>query len=245
MGIDMNDIDYELIEHYFSGQMTPEELVAFENRRQADPEFREMVATWSDVSDTLRQSLQADPQREALIQTLQSNRYQFQEKGKIVSIRRLMAAAASVAVLIAALMYWSPWKKDLYSQYAIEEMISPAERGSVKDSLAQQAAEQFNHHHYKAAIVTLDKLLADQPGDAYARYYRGLSYLEDDQPEKARPDLEAIYNGESVFKYEGAFFTALSYLKEKNIAKCKEWLLKIPESAENYDKAQELLGDIE
>lgn len=244
MGTDMNDIDYELIEHYFSGRMTEEELAAFESRRQADPEFREMVATWSDVSNTLRQSLQADPQRDALVQTLQSNRSAFKESAKVFSIRKLMAAAASVAVLIAALMYWSPWKKDLYSQYSIEEMISPAERGSVKDSLAQQAAEQFNQHHYKAAVVTLDKLLAAQPGDAYARYYRGLSYLEDGQTSKARPDLEVIYNGESVFKYDGAFFIALSYLKDKNTEKCKEWLLKIPESAENYDKAQELLGDL-
>lgn len=244
MGTDMNDIDYELIAHYFSGQMTEEELAAFESRRQADPEFREMVATWSDVSDTLRQSLQADPKRDELVETLQSNRYMFKEKTKVVSIRRFMEAAASVAVLIATIMYWSPWKKDLYQQYAIEEMISPAERGSTKDSLAQQAAEQFNQRHYKQAIVTLDKLLAQQPGDAYSRYYRGLSYLEDGQPALARPDLEAIFNGESVFKYDGAFFIALSYLKEKNTEKCKEWLLKIPASAENYDKAQELLNDL-
>jgi cytochrome c-type biogenesis protein CcmH/NrfG len=240
----MNDIDYELIEHYFSGEMTPEEKAAFESRRQADPEFREMVATWSDVRHTLRQSLQADPKRDELIQTLQSNRHVFQEKARVVSIRRLMAAAASVAVLIASVMYWSPWKKDLVDQYSIEEMISPAERGSSKDSLAAQAAVQFNHRHYKETIITLDKLLAEQPGDAYARYYRGLSYYENDQPAQARHDLEAIYNGESVFKYDGAFFIALSYLKEKNTEKCKEWLSLIPASAENYDKAQELLGDL-
>lgn len=244
MGTDMNDIDYELIEHYFSGRMTEEELAAFESRRQAYPEFREMVATWSDVSHTLRRSLQADPTRDELVQTLQSNRYMFKEKPRVISMRKLMTAAASVAILIASVMYWSPWKKDLYSEYAIEEMISPTERGSVKDSLAQQAAEQFNHRHYKAAIVTLDELLTQQPGDAYSRYYRGLSYLEDGQPALARPDLEAIFNGASVFKYDGAFFIALSYLKEKNEAKCKEWLLKIPASAENYDKAQELLNDL-
>lgn len=244
MGTDMTDFDYDLIEHYFSGTMTPEELAAFESRRKADPGFRELVATWADVSNTLRQSLQADPKRDELVQTLQSNRYMFKEKTKVVSIRRFMAAAASVAVLIATVMYWSPWKKDLYQQYAIEEMISPTERGSTKDSLAQQAAEQFNQRHYKEAIVTLDKLLVQQPGDAYSRYYRGLSYLESGLPAQARPDLEAIFNGESVFKYDGAFFIALSYLKEKNREKCKEWLLKIPASAENYDKAQELLDDL-
>ena len=50
-----------------------------------------------------------------------------------------------------------------------------------------------------------------------------------------------LYSRVSLFKYDAAFYMALSYLKEKNKPGCKEWLNKIPADAGPYSNAQELL----
>lgn len=238
----MNEQDHELIERYLSGDMDAGTRSAFEGRLEKEPELLQTLQTWRDVQETLRHSLQPDPQRDELKKTLHSLRPVItKQPGKVVRFNRSLVAIASLAAAVALILYFSPWDKDLYQQYGAQEMISPAERSTGADTLLAEAAHQFNHHHYAQAIVTLDKVLAQQPDNAYAKYYRGLSYLENKQPALARPDLEAIYNGESVFKYEGAFYVALSYLKEKNEEKCIEWLKKIPADAENYHKAKELL----
>ena len=49
-----------------------------------------------------------------------------------------------------------------------------------------------------------------------------------------------LYNDNSTFKYEAAFYMALSYLKEKNENKTREWLNKIPVDAAVHQKVKSL-----
>jgi tetratricopeptide (TPR) repeat protein len=238
----MNEQDHELIERYLAGDMDPDTRAAFESRLEKEPELLHTLQTWRDVEETLRHSLAPDAQRDELKKTLHQLRPVITKQApKVVRFNKSLIAIASLAAAVALILFFGPWDEDLYQQYGVREMVSPAERGTHADTLLAEAAHQFNHHHYEKAIVSLDKVLQQQPDNAYARYYRGLSYLENKQTAQARADLESIYNGESVFKYEGAFYVALSYLKEKNEEKCREWLGKIPEDAENYAKARELM----
>lgn len=215
MGTHMNEQDHELIDRYLSGDMSPEARQAFEERLRVEPALQEAVARWADVQATLRHTLTADPQRDQLEQTLRSNRGVFFARSKVVRLRRFSIAVASVAAVVALLLYLGPWRQDLASKYAAQEMEYPAERGGEADSSLQQAVTQFNHRRFEEAAASLTRVLAQRPDDAYARLYRGLAYLENNQPALSRPDLEIIYNGPSLFKYEGAFYIALGYLKEK------------------------------
>lgn len=244
MGTDMNDNDHELIERYLAGDMSPAAREAFEDRLRTEPALQEALERWVDVQRTLRQTLTPDPQREALEKTLQSNRSVFHARSKVVRLQRFSIAVASVAAVVAVLLYVSPWRQDLTTRYAAQEMVYPAERGATPDTSLQQAVQQFNGRHYAAAIASLTRVLDRQPDDAYARLYRGLAYMENNQPALARADFEIIYNGPSLFKYDGAFYIAISYLKEKNEEQCRQWLLKIPADAEHYKRAQELLNEL-
>ena len=73
------------------------------------------------------------------------------------------------------------------------------------------------------------------------QFYYAVALLQNGDIEKSRAQLNELYNGESLFKYDAAFYMALSYLKEKDKAICREWLNKIPADAGPYSKAQELL----
>ena len=75
-------------------------------------------------------------------------------------------------------------------------------------------------------------------------FYRGVTYLHTTQNKKARTDLQEIFRGNSVFKYNAAYYIGISYLQDKDKAEAKKWLKKIPEDAAVYPKVKELLKGI-
>lgn len=221
----MNTLDHELIDRYISGDMSEAARQAFEDRLRVEPALQEELQRRVPAAQVSEVS-------------------KLRARSAVVKLRRFSIGVASLAIIAALLLFLGPWKRDLSIQYASEAMMTPEERGEEPDSTMEQAALQFNHRHYAAAISSLNTVLGQRPDDAYARLYRGLAYLENSQPALSRPDLEIIYNGSSAFKYDGAFYTALSYLKQGNRKACREWLLKIPEGADNYERAQQLLKEL-
>lgn len=160
------------------------------------------------------------------------------------SFSTFLITVAAIALLISALLYLSPWRKELYEEYAVREMVPPDRRETVADSLLAVATRHFNHHKYEKAAAELDKVVALEPDMEYARYYRGLAQLENNRLAEARADLEALWNEGSPYKHSCAFFIALSYLKGKNGAEARVWLNRIPEGTPEYPKAQRLLQEM-
>ena len=92
--------------------------------------------------------------------------------------------------------------------------------------------------------MVLGKILKNDPQNSFARYYFGIALLENHQTDSSRNGLRQIYNGRSLFRYDAAFYLALSYLKENNKTQCKEWLSRIPAGAGNYHRVRELPGKL-
>jgi hypothetical protein len=212
------------------------------------------VALLKDVNETLKIKLHPDENEMALRNSLQDLRSEFfstkTEQAKIIPLsrRKWMMAAAAIFIMALLLNVWQPWKKeDLYKQYAAIEMPGIAERGVAADSLLKLAVENFNNKKFAAAIPSFEAVLKDSaqhPADrqnTFVQYYYAIALLQNGAIEKSRVQFNELYNGESLFKYDAAFFMALSYLKEKNKVVCKEWLNKIPADAEPYGKAQGLM----
>ena len=166
------------------------------------------------------------------------------EQAKIIPLmrRRWMTAVAAVFIMALVITVWQPWKKeDLYKQYAAIQMPGIAERGEASDSLLKQAVKNFNSKKFAEAIPAFETVLKDSAQISFVQYYYAIALLQNDQTEKSRAQFTELYNGPSLFKYDAAFYMALSYLKEKNKTDCAAWLNKIPADAEPYGKAQELL----
>lgn len=242
----MNAFDHELVERYLAGQLSGDELREFENRLVEDADLRKGLEQYREVQDVLQRDLHPDERQQAFFNTLQH----FRESGSEQSARRkqiiprYVISAAAMAAIIAGILFLSPWQKDLYHQYVSIEMVSPAERGDNQNDVLAQAAELFNDKEFAAAVPLLGQALAQDPGNAYARYYRGIALLEANQVAEARTDLQQVSGGSSLFKYDAMFFMALTYLKQKDYTNTRLWLQKIPEVAGNYEKAQKLLHDL-
>jgi tetratricopeptide (TPR) repeat protein len=118
-------------------------------------------------------------------------------------------------------------------------MVGVTERGEGNDSLMEQAASYFNDGKFDKALPLLDQAFGKDSSNQTALFYRGVARLHADAVDQARQDLRRVYEGGSLFRYEAAFYIALSYAKgDKAVA--RSWLEKIPAGAPGADKAAEL-----
>ena len=244
----MKEFDHDMISRYLNGELNAEERKAFEAQMEQDVNLKQEVELTKDVNETLQLKLHPGENELALRNTLQeiSDEYFSDKSGqiKIIPFRRYRWIAAAAAVLIFAVMLtvWSPWEKeDLYKQYAAIQIPGIAERGAAADSLLKFAVENFNNKKFAEAIPFFEIILKDSSQNTFVQYYYAVALLQNNQTEKSRIQLTELYNGTSLFKYDAAFYLALSYLKEKNKPACKDWLKRIPADAGLYNKAQEFL----
>jgi predicted Zn-dependent protease len=238
----MNAFDYDMISRYVDGEMTAEELKDFEQQLQQNSELKKEVELYKEVNDVLKQKLHPAADEMALRETLEEMRNEyFKPKAKIISFKKVtMWVVSAAAVLLLFVFIWSPWKQDLYKQFASIEMAPVAERGNAADSLLKKATVDFNDKKFNEAIPSFETILKNDTANSYVHYYYAIALLQNDQVNKSRYELIQLYNGNSLFKYDAAFYMALSYVKVKDNVKAKEWLDKIPAGTDVYDKAQKL-----
>jgi hypothetical protein len=178
--------------------------------------------------------------------TLRSLRGEFfnttSQPAKVVSMKGwLRGAVAVAAVLIAVVFIWQFMQPDLFEKYAEIKMITQAERGAPEDEQLMNGVTAFNAKDYTWAAEILAQVSQKDTANSFVSFYYGVSLLQTNRITEARTIFVQLYAGQSAFKYEAAFYQALTFLKEENKAVCKEWLLKIPADALNYSKTQELL----
>jgi hypothetical protein len=241
----MKEFDYDMISRYLDGEMNAVERTAFEEQIEQDADLKNEVALLRDVNETVKMKLYPDENEIALSNTLGDMRAEYfagQTKARIVPFRRrLMMAAAAVLIMALILTVWQPWQKDLYKQYADIQMPAAGERGAGSDVQLKQATVYFNNKNFTAAIPLFKTILKDDTQNSFVQYYYAIALLQNGEIENSRKELDSLYNGTSLFRYDAAYYMALSYLKEKNKTACAVWLNKIPADAEVYIKAQDLL----
>lgn len=245
----MHSYTEEEIALYVNGDMAGEEQQQFEQVLQRDKTLQENVRQYRQVQAALRTQLAPDASDKALSQTLHSlnEEYFGKTEGKIrpVGIYIKWASAAAAVALILVVNLFHPWKQhDLLKEYGSLQMVTSAERGDHTDTLLQQATTAFNNHEFAVAAQELQVLSEKKPDDAMITFYYGVALIETGDMQKAGKMLEHVYDGNSVFKYDAAYFMAIRFLKEKNYADCRKWLLNIPVGTSRYAQAQLLLESI-
>ena len=77
------------------------------------------------------------------------------------------------------------------------------------------------------------------------QYFYAVSLIEISDYVKAELLLHFIINGNSSYKFKAVWYLALSKLKQEMPNDAKELLKQIPPDAEDYEKAQKLLGQLD
>lgn len=244
----MNEEKLLAVARYLEGDMENQEKAQFETSVQTDPELQQLLAEYKDVHLTLKMKLapdEADKKMEATLSALSKQYFtdaseETDQKTVVVSLKLYLKWMSIAAVLIIGLLVWAPWSANLYEKYAISKEMSVVERGEGGQNNLDQAAQFYNAGDFSAASDLLQKEYTLTPDNSLIAYYYGVTLIETNKTAEARSVLSKIFEGESVFKYDAAYYIALSYVKEKNNHDALIWLTKIPQGTINYDKAQEL-----
>ncbi len=246
----MQQKDSDLLDQYFNRQLDTNAAAEVQGRAATDAEFgaefdlRRQMETW----------LAREPGRAAVRQTLgELGAGYFQAdmsatRGAALGAtwrRRLLAVAASLALLAVATWFFLSNPTATYRDYAQHDPLSMVERGPGADDPAAAAETAFNQQNYPAALAALDRVLAQKPNHPTALLYKGIALLELQQPAAARAVLLPLATGSSALRNEGTWYLALSYLQENNKDECRKALQRIPTGDRRYAAAQRLLGSFE
>jgi hypothetical protein len=228
--------------NYVDGEMDAQEQKDFELQKQGDAELRQYVEQYRQASIALSRHLAPDKKLDNLKQTLGSlNQQYFKPEAKVVSFKNYTRRIGAVAaVLIFGLIVFNPWRKSLYEEYGTATTMSVAERGNGTETNLEKAAAYYNKKEFSQAEKLLAKEYTADAKNSLVAYYYAITLIEDKQEAKARGILQQLYNGESAFKYDAAYYMGLSYVKQKDYANAKQWLHKIPAGLAISKKAQQL-----
>ncbi|SFD57956.1 Tetratricopeptide repeat-containing protein [Chitinophaga sp. CF118] len=245
----MHSYTEEEIALYVNGDMTGEDQQQFEQVLQTDKTLRENVQEYREVKASLSARLAPDAQDKALKHTLQSLNEEYfgrtEAKIRPVGVYIKWACAAAAIAIILVINLFHPWRQnDLYKEYSSLQMVTTAERGDRTDTLLQQAATAFNNQEFGIAQKDLHALYQQEPDNALVQFYYAVSLVETGDHHTGQPILEHIYQGSSIFKYDAAYFLALSYLKINNYEACRQWLQKVPAGTGKYAQAQSLMSQL-
>ncbi len=247
--------DTALIEKYLAGELSNEEVQAFEMRLKADMEFAETFKLYQSIEN----EMQADEDESQLRDELSQHTKKYfgeEERGKVIPMgparkKRWLYAAVAAAASITLLLIFNPFKnhrlnsEELYAQNAVPEDLPTTLRGNNEDSLLAKATALYNKKNYMAALPLLDSITRAKPGEAQLQLALGICYLQTNKFEMAISKFDGLATGQSIYKYDAIAWKALAFLKQNKKEDCVAALKQIPAGAANYEKAEKLIKDLE
>lgn len=181
----------QMIADYFDGKMTPDEEIAFMDQVGQDAQLRELF------------------DRELAVMGMMNPLVRAGAPVRRFTPYRLVAAAAIVAAVVGALIYFAGSRKASPSPplvAAVTDTTAPmlaarylkpyeGERDPIGLSYYYQ---QYRQHHYAVVLAAKPadyavKGMSGAPLDRYMQLYKGLSLLEQHDPVKARTYLDTIW----------------------------------------------------
>lgn len=231
------------VARYLEGDMDQQERDAFEAELSQDPELQELRIQYEDIHQTLKMKIAPQEADLQVRETLAAMNKQYFTSGpaKTVSMKPYLKWVGIAAVLIIGLFVWAPWSSSLYDQYSYSKQMTVAERGAGEQGNLSKAAVLYNEGDYAGARKLLQQEYMMSPQNPLLAYYFAITLIETGQEYEARTVLINLYNGESVFKYDAAFYVALSFVKLGDNKQALEWLANIPKDNVNFSRAQSLM----
>ena len=239
---------YILFDKSVSGDLSTEEKIELQNVLASDPVLKEEYDTYKSLHSYLQSNFDNNNQENALKASLDDigKRY-FTNKAKskpvkVIRMPKWVYAAAACAVILLGTYLFNP-SYPAYEDYVVMPSLTLTERGENQQEV-KRAEDLFNSSQYKQAEKVLEELLSSNTLDSKLKFYYGLSLLEQEKFTEAYTVFEELRKWQSVFKYRAAWFQALGLLKQEKFEESKMILQQIPEEAQDYKKAQELLSKL-
>ena len=240
----MNEERYIGFESYLNNEMPSDEKIIFEEKLKNDSSFKESFNLYKETTQLLEHKFSSETIdfKNNLESISKAHFSETSEKEvKVVNLRPwYYAVAATMALVFGALLFTQ--SDPQYGDYNQHETAVFVER-SEGDANLKQAQEFFNAKEFKKAVDAFEKI--EDLKNPELQYFYAIALIETKDYQKAEIFLNNVKSGTSVYKDKATWYLALSNLKQKKLEDCKSFLKQIPEDGEDYEKAQQLLKDLD
>ncbi|MEJ7558711.1 MAG: hypothetical protein WKF66_10420 [Pedobacter sp.] len=217
------------VARYLEGNMEMQEMISFESKIKDNAELRQALEDYRSSKRSL--NITAEPVLSTPPPTTKKTFLHPYLKYFIIC----------GILLQLGLLIWSPWSSDLYKEYAISRTMPLPPPGSDAQENIAKGAELFNDGHYEKARKLLQKEYMLNPLNPSLSYYFAITLVETGKEYEARTIFMNLHKGETRFKFDAAYYVALSFIKEGNKAAAIAWLQKIPADNVNSTSAKKLI----
>jgi tetratricopeptide (TPR) repeat protein len=213
--------NFDLIDSYLKGELTPNEQADFDNKLQDDVKFQAEFYEIKLIRDALKKQVRS----EILTQLKnQESDITIRKSNKTHTIMKRYIGIAASLILIVSLVYLTTNKTEVeidgntiflenYQAYVNLELGT--ERGSDLDvsSLKAQAYYAYDLGNYEQSSADLTKLVATEK-TAANYFYLGISNIEIGNMETSFANFNTVINNFEEYKEQAQWFLALALLKE-------------------------------
>lgn len=238
----MNEELYIRFEQYLADEMTSEERTIFEDQLQNDDSFNESFTLYKETTQFLEHKFSKEKvEFNQNLKSIAAQHFTSIKETKVIAFKPWYYAVAATIVVVIGM--WMMMQNDpSYSDFNQHETAVFVERSDSNESL-QKAQEAFNKKDYQQAVAAFDKIQDFRKPEL--QYFYAIALIETNDYTKAELFLDQLRGGNSVYKDKATWYLALSYLKQDKKGDCKAMLQQIPADAEDYQKAQKLLNNLE
>lgn len=252
----MEEKDYIQFEDYLFGSLNKAETEVFENKLKTNNAFAEAFQTYKNLSNYLSDKYGNETESEAFRSNLSSisNKYfkeklevseeDSEEKSSKKSFGFYKYVFAACVFVLFGVFTFNQFSNPSYSDFNNFDTVSLTVRGE-NDALLKTAEKAFNSKDFAAAEKAFAQLIETDKNNAEWNLYSGISNIELNNYDEADDILTEIANGNSAYKNKAIWYLALSKLKQEDTLACIDILKTIPEEADDYERAQRLLDQLD
>lgn len=240
----MNEEMYIGFESYLANEMPADEKILFEKKLQNDAKFKEQFQLYKGTTQLLLHKFSSETINfKKNLEAISKENFSEtnKSKSKIIAFKPWYYAVAACFVIGLGIFTFTK-NNPTFGDYNQYETAQFTERGD-NDTNLKAAQDFFNEKQYQKAVVSFEKL--EHLNNPELLYFYSIALIETNNYSKAETILNALKNGVSVYKDKATWYLALSNLKQKKFDECKTYLNQIPADAEDFDKAQKLLKDLD
>ncbi len=257
---DQSSLQHQLIDDYLLGNLSGNDLDAFEKRMKEDKEFAAEVYLHRMIVKGIRD------QEEIGVRDIMNKADNEMDPPVIRWFSRYMyysyaaVVLAFIALGIYLLFFFQPQSKELFTEYFVpydNDFIAMARGQEIPEALAHFNDEEYGQiltamnfydkEEYSKTIKILENISLDNNKDPELIFYLAISQLENGQTSEAIENLKLL-SGSSDHPYqdEATWYLALAYLNAGDKQRSKQLLNKISRSNTPFaQQAKELLRELQ
>lgn len=210
-----------LIEKYFRGELSEEELQIFNEKLQKDSDFEREFRDMKIIRDGVKESARMNAL--GILHKAEANLTEKETTKINVSIRRLVSIAASL-IIIATVSYFAISDRtggtmtgdEVFAAYyeAYPNIVAPIDRGEdmAVITLGARAYNAYEYKNYSESAELFAELLESEK-NAANYFYSGISNLEAGNFDVAKTHFNTVMNDFVELREQSQWYLSMTLLK--------------------------------